>query len=302
MVAGADWHALMKRGDFEAAWRICDRWIQQQGVIPMHEVPRHLQTIWDGTPLHGARVLVRCYHGLGDTLQFLRFVPQLAALAAETTLWIQPALIELVGAVLPSVRLLPLHDGTPDVPFDVDVEIMELPHVFRASLATIPPPLRYLPHSPPDDHTAPVIAIKWSAGDWDSDRSIPFDRLEPLLAAPGVTFVPLQKELTMRERAWFHDAPSLDVSGVAHQIAASDLVITVDSLTAHLAGSLAVPTWTLLKFDADWRWLEHRRDSPWYPSMRLYRQPGPGTWTPVLDQVLEDIGAATSSDALTNSS
>ena len=301
MMAGADWHALMKRGDFEAAWRICDRWIQQQRGIPMHEVPRHLQTIWDGTPLHGARVFVRCYHGLGDTLQFLRFVPQVVAVAAETTVWIQPALIELVAATLPFVRFLPLHDGTPDVPFDVDVEIMELPHVFRTSLATIPPPLLYLPRSTRDNDTAPVVAIKWSAGDWDSDRSIPFDRLDTLLATTGVTFVPLERELTPRQRAWFNAAPSLDVHGLAHQIAASDLVITVDSVTAHLAGSLGVPAWTLLKFDADWRWLERRRDSPWYPSMRLYRQPAAGAWEAVLDQVLEDIGAATSSEALTNS-
>ena len=122
----------MRRGDFAAAWEVSDRIIAARapGEQCWH-LPRHEQWVWDGRPLADRTVLVRCYHGLGDTIQFARFLPLLASVAGETVVWAQPALLGLL-ARLPSVgRLLPLHDGDPNVDYDVDVEIMELAHALR---------------------------------------------------------------------------------------------------------------------------------------------------------------------------
>ena len=113
----------MRGGDWAAAWAVSDAVLRARGT-PDWTRPRHLQAVWDGTPLQGRRVLVRCYHGLGDTIQFIRLVPQVGA--AEVTVWAQPALLPLLSTLPALGRLLPLHDGTPEIPFDVDVEVMEL--------------------------------------------------------------------------------------------------------------------------------------------------------------------------------
>ena len=290
-MAEKDWHDLMKRGRFEEAWAICDRDIRERrgnGHL-LHHGPRHLQNIWDGTPLAGRRVLIRCYHGLGDSLQFVRYVPMVRDIAAETTLWIQSALVELVRPSLPGVRLLPLDDGAPPVSFDVDIEIMELPHAFRTTLATIPASaLQPVPTGERQRNTA-IVGLQWTAGNWDEDRSVPFDEIESLLTTPGVSFVPLKERLDACERERFTPTPPVDLVGMARRVAACDLVISVDTMVAHLSGSLHVPTWTLLKHDADWRWLADCSDTPWYPSMRLYRQSARRRWRPVISRVLEDL-------------
>src|SRR3712207_7208710 len=116
----------MRRGEFEAAWALSDAVLRARAGVPCWHLPRHLQYVWDGTPLAGRRVLVRCYHGLGDTLQFVRFVPPLRAVAEEVTLWVQPTLLPLLATMHGIGPCAPLHDGVPDVPYDVDVEVMEL--------------------------------------------------------------------------------------------------------------------------------------------------------------------------------
>ena len=296
---GAMWMRHMRRGEWPEAWRISDAALRARGGAPpdWHR-PRHLQAIWDGTQVGGRRVLIRCYHGLGDTIQFIRFAPLVGALAAELTVWAQPALIPLLGTMPGVGRLLPLHDGTPEVEYDVDVEVMELPHVLRTPLDALPAEVPYL-HPPRGPVWAAVgggwrdlsVGLVWRAGDWEPRRSVPFDLLRPLAAIPGVALHILQRGRALEERppGFGILSGSDDILEAAGVMAGLDLVVTVDSMPAHLAGALGVPVWTLLASDADWRWMEGREDSPWYPTMRLFRQPRPGAWDAVVARVCSGL-------------
>jgi hypothetical protein len=280
----------MRRGDLAGAWRFSDAVLRSRAGTPCWHLPRHEQWIWDGTPLDGRRVLVRCYHGLGDTLQFVRYLPMLRAVAAEVLVWAQPSLVPLVRTVPGVDRVLALHDGTPDVAYDVDVEIMELAHVFRSTLDTIPRAVPYLhvePAARPAPRDALHVGLVWAAGDWDARRSVPVDCLRPLADVPGIVLHVLQRGPALADRpAGFGvDAGHDDVVETARRMRALDLVLTVDSMPAHLAGALGVPTWTLLHADADWRWMTGRDDSPWYPTMQLFRQERAGEWAPVIARV-----------------
>jgi hypothetical protein len=287
------WADCMRRGDFAGAWEISDAVLATHRGVPCWHRPRHEQYVWDGTPLAHQRVLVRCYHGLGDTVQFIRYAPLVRAVAREVIVWAQPALLPLLRTAAGIDRLLPLHDGTPDVDYDVDVELMELPHVFRTTLATIPAAVPYL-HAKPavrERDAALHVGLVWSAGDWDRRRAVPMALLEPLREIRGVRWHALQRGPALA--AW---PPHLGaISGrdrpeeAAAVMRALDLVISVDSFPAHLAGALGVPTWTLLHTDADWRWMRDRDDTPWYPSMRLFRQQRAGDWTDVLATVASEL-------------
>lgn len=290
------WIEAQRRGDFTTAWEISDAVRRARGDAATWHLPRHLQAVWNGTPLDGRRVLVRCYHGLGDTVQFIRYMPLLATVAAEVIVWAQPSLLELLRGVPGIDRLLPLHDGTPDAGYDVDVEIMELPYILRTTAATLPAEVPYL-HAPAVPLTGMQadrpfqVGLVWRAGDWDALRSIPVSSLAPLATIPGVTLHALQRGRGLSE--W---QPELGpVSGsdrvelAAGIMQALDLIITVDSFPAHLAGALGRPVWTLLHAAADWRWLEGRDDSPWYPTMRLFRQTQPGDWEPVITRMAKEL-------------
>ncbi|HEY4250614.1 MAG TPA: hypothetical protein VGM87_05425 [Roseomonas sp.] len=258
-------------------------------------MPRHLQILWDGTPLAGRHVLIHCYHGLGDTIQFIRFASQVRAIAAELTIWAQPALIPLLRTMDDVGRLLPLHDGDPGVERDVDIEVMELPHCLRPSIATLPAEVPYfhLPGRRPlrqgRRKGQPLeVGLVWQSSDWNAAaRSIPVPLLQPLAALAGVRLHILQRGPALR-----HCPPGLgiccgsdDIMATAETMTQLDLVIAVDTMVAHLAGALAVPVWVLLAHESDWRWMIGRDDSPWYPSMRLFRQPCPGDWAAVIGQV-----------------
>jgi hypothetical protein len=285
------WH--MRRGEMEAAWRLSDEVLRARGGTPSWHLPRHEQWIWDGAPLRGKRVLVRCYHGLGDTLQFVRYAPLLREVAAEVVFWAQPALIPLLRTARGIDRLLPLHDGTPEVEYDADVELMELPHVFRTTPETIPAEVPYL-HADP----APLprgrglaVGLAWRPGDWDPCRRIPIPLLAPLARIPGVELHVLQRGPALAEAPEGFGIPSGsdDPLQTARVMRALDLVVTADSMPAHLAGALGVPVWTLLHAEADWRWMEGRDDSPWYPTMRLFRQERAGEWEPVIARVAAEL-------------
>jgi len=150
------WSHLIRHGAFEEAWQISDAVLQSRAGKPCWHWPRHYQYIWDGTPLQGKRVLVRCYHGLGDTIQFIRYAPLIKRIAKKVIVWAQPSLIPLVETVEGIDQILPLHDGTPEVAFDVDVESMELPHIFRTTLATIPATIPYL-HAAPKNYRSAMV-------------------------------------------------------------------------------------------------------------------------------------------------
>jgi hypothetical protein len=297
--ASADpWIDAMRHGDFERAWRLSDAHLSQRIACgaPTHAGPRHLQHIWNGESLDDKRVLVRCYHGLGDSVQFLRFIAPLRARAQHVALWIQPQLVDLASRVAGVDRAMPLHDGVPDVAFDVDIEIMELGHALRVDENAIRCPVPYLhPRLTPFGLLKPpnlrAVGLVWQAGDWDSCRSIPAPLLSALTRVSGIRLFSLQ-------RGWARDGAAHipaqdigcdDIERTASTLRQLDLLITVDTFIAHFAGALGVPVWLLLHSQSDWRWMEGRTDTPWYPTMRLFRQTRPGDWTSVVNVVAEAL-------------
>lgn len=294
MSLGAAWLAHVRVGDFDAAWRVSDEVLRQRAGATSYHLPRHEQWVWDGTLLDGRRVLIRCYHGLGDTIQFVRYVPMARAVARSVVVWAQPALIPLLSTMPNGPdELLPLTDGSPPCEYDVDVEVMELPHVFRSTLGTIPTEVPYLRVEPAavEPGQGRNVGIVWRSGEWDTRRSIPFALVRQLAAAADVRWHVLQRGpgLAGWDGSFGVDAGSDDPLAAARVMRALDLVVTVDSMPAHLAGALGVPVWTLLCHEADWRWLEGRDDSPWYPTMRLFRQEREGDWEGLLARVAEQL-------------
>jgi hypothetical protein len=140
------------------------------------------------------------------------------------------------------------------------------------------------------------VGLVWHAGDWDDRRSIPFPLLAPLAEVPGVALHVLQRGEALAEcgAGFGRVSGSDDVTECARVMKALDLVVTVDSMPAHLAGALGVPVWTLLHAEPDWRWMDGRADSPWYPTMRLFRQPGPADWRPLVARVADELRALAS--------
>jgi hypothetical protein len=277
----------MRCGDFAAAWRVCDRVLQQRldRGERCDNWPRHLQFVWNGRALNDQRVLVRCYHGLGDTLQFVRLLAVLRPRVRSIILWVQPCLLELLRGVAGVDRLLALHDGCPDVDYDVDIELMELLHVLRLSLADVPNRVPYLevlsePSIARPDQRYLNIGLAWRSGPWCSQRSIPTTLLTPLSRFTSVRWHSLQYQVPPPR--FMVDIACQDLSQLAARLQLLDLIISVDTMTAHLAGALGLPTWTLLPHQCDWRWLSQRCDSPWYPTMRLFRQRQPDDWNSVL--------------------
>jgi hypothetical protein len=276
------WLSLMRRGEFADAWKISDASLRERAGATCWHLPRHEQWVWDGTPLDDKRVLIRCYHGLGDTLQFIRYVPLVERIAKHVTTWAQPSLLPLFKG-----DVLPLHDGDVDCEYDVDVEVMELAHVFRTTLHTIPDDVPYIHVAPAkiDRDRRLAVGIVWRSGDWDERRNVPFRLIESLADTDGVKLFSLQRDPDhYSDRIALLDGVD-DPLATAQLMRAMDLVITIDSMPAHLAGALGVPTWTLLPTNADWRWMEDRDDSPWYPTMRLFRQQRAGDWHSVIARV-----------------
>lgn len=280
----------MLRGDFAQAWSISDRVLRER--LAREESclhwPRHLQFIWRGTSLRNRRVLVRCYHGLGDTIQFIRLLAQLHDHARHTIVWAQPALLELLQSASGIDVILPLHDGAPGCAYDVDIELMELLHYFRLTTQTIPKRVPYLLESLPRRRLEPLdalhVGLAWNSGTWNPDRSLDPDAGALLRSVCGVRWYSLQYQSP--------DPPvpavslvDADIAITAKRMLALDLVLSVDTYTAHLAGALALPVWTLLPYDCDWRWMSNGECSPWYPTMRLFRQPRPGDWPSVVRTV-----------------
>ena len=275
----SSWMAAARAGDFRRAWQIADRALRLRGEATCWHLPRHEQWVWDGRPLADRRVLVRCYHGLGDTIQYARFLPQLQA---NVVVWAQPELLPLLRTLPASLELLPLHDGTPETAYDVDLEIMELGHALRIGLECLPGPVPYfrVPRAP--RYTSVFsVGLLAQAGEFMAWRSVPADLLVSSVTGLPVALFGLQ----LGGLPGTTDLSTHDVLTLATRLQALDLVITADTMVAHLSGALGVPTWTLLPTPADWRWMDARADSPWYPTMRLFRQPSPGDWPSVVDAV-----------------
>lgn len=286
------WMEHVRRGDFEAAWKVSDRVLRERAGVPCEHLPRHFQYFWDGEPLDGKDVLVRCYHGLGDTIQFIRYMAMLRSVAKRVTLWVPMKLVPLFWTVAGVDLSLSLHNGAPDYYPDTNVEIMELPHIFRTTLATIPNEVPYIHVKPASlPRTSNLrVGLTWAGGSWNESRSIPFAALQPLIEVPNIDWYVFQRDEALADWPASLGTVSTDELHIeAETIRALDLMISVDTMTAHLAGALGIPVWTLLQKHADWRWMEGRDDSPWYPTMRLFRQQRQGDWTTVIDRVVAEL-------------
>jgi tetratricopeptide (TPR) repeat protein len=249
--------------------------------------------IWDGTDLAGRTVLVRAEQGLGDTIQFARYLPMIHAAGGIPILLCEPALVALLRS-MPGVQAVAASAGLPD--YDCWVDQISLPHVFATTLDTIPSPDRYLSADPALTHiwrdrlpTGPKVGLAFAGNPQhrnDRHRSLPLDLATRLPDIPGIRFVNVQHGRGARALG----LPDLtrwmtDYAETAALIENLDLVISVDTSVGHLAGALGKPVWLLLPHAPDWRWLLDRSDSPWYRSVRLFRQQTPGDWTGVLDRV-----------------
>lgn len=280
-----DWVRAMREGDHDRAWAICER--DAASLAPELRddpaQPYHLRRVWDLRPFARRQVLVRCYHGLGDTIQFLRFLPELRRRAGSVTLEIQPRLIDLLNERLVADRVVAFDTAHPQPPADCDIEIMELSFALRARPVDFPPP--YL-HCAPAALPPATIAICCRAGDWDESRSIPPELLAPLCR--GRTAITLDTQPSPLPVLNPEGCP-LDMAATAALVGGAALVITVDTMIAHLAGAMNKPTWLLLKHEPDWRWVPESGRSEWYPSMRLYAQARPGDWDGLAARVCRDV-------------
>jgi hypothetical protein len=285
MVHGVDpWMSAMRRGDFQAAWRVSDEVLEarRRGGVDCSSWPRHLQFLWDGTPIDGKHVLVQCYHGLGDTLQFAQLLEPLRARAGATTLCAQPPLLDVLKHVRGIDRLLPLHEDEPDIERDVDIESMEVAHALRIDSAQLPWRSPYLVLSPlPHAVVDPArlnVGLAWRSGAWDRRRSIPSRLLTVLGDAPvqwhSLQFPPEPLPFAATQMA------CRDIHEMARRMLQLDVVITVDTMVAHLAAALGLRIYLLLARHADWRWGDLQTRSPWYPSVRICRRRT--SWTDLL--------------------
>lgn len=287
---------------------------------------------WNGQePLTGKQILVYGEGGLGDQIQFVRYLPLLAQLATQVTLCCDRSLMSLFTQ-LPGVdRVVPRgYNPTQDQP-DYHCYLMSLPHLLWEMVGGIPSHTPYLtiPKSAtlPDALLQPNhdrrVGIVWASGpprpflstaqsEWDARRQSYFRRsvdlplLVPYLTKPGIQLYSLQvgepsqflHQLGYTSTIVDLSSSLTDFAATAAAIATLDLVITVDTAVAHLAGALGKPVWTLLQFVPDWRWQLHRSDSPWYPTMQLFRQPAPGDWNSVLQNLSDALEQWQLSDTL----
>ncbi|MCB2102427.1 MAG: glycosyltransferase family protein [Rhodobacterales bacterium] len=273
---------------------------------------------WDGSDPTGRTVLVSHEQGLGDMIQFLRFVPLLKARGARVLLECPPPLMRLfAGADGIDLRVPSGHE-----PADADLEVPMMSLPWRLGLGPGDlPPAPYLrvpepgphqahgaPHLPPVAPGGCRVGLVWAGKPShrnDRNRSCPLATLAPLAAVPGVHLVSLQKGPAAADLpalgldALVPDlAPGLeDMADTARLLAALDLVVTVDTSVAHLAGALGLPAWVMLPYAPDWRWQLGRDDSPWYPSLRLFRQDRPGDWAGVVDRVAAALSALSQAPA-----
>jgi tetratricopeptide (TPR) repeat protein len=290
---------LLLLGRFEEGWRKYEwrRHASTRGVRPLEG------EYWDGGPLAGRTILLVAEQGAGDTLQMLRYVPRIAAQAAGVKLMLPRGLLRFEGDALAAASLHAQDEAPP--PFDCWAQLMSLPGLLGTTEANIPAPVPYLraPATAPDELRRQLagegraVGLVWAGNpehENDHNRSLPFARLKQLLAHEGIRWFSLQvgpRTADLAGLAGITDlAPSLsDFGDTAAAIDALDLVITVDTSVAHLAGALGKPVWLLLPHVPDWRWLLDRPDTPWYPTMRLFRQVRRGDWDEVIGRVAAEL-------------
>ena len=307
--------ALLQMGRMDEAWQDYEaRWEVEAMAAPIAALP---QPRWTGQPLQGETVLLYAEQGFGDTLQFCRYAPMVAAAGGQVILVVPKALRRVMTTLDGVAAIMTEEDGVLP-PFDYHCPLLSLPHAFGTTLGTIPGPKSYLAadSEPWSDFLAGLPGLKvglvWAgksrtdqphAVAIDKRRSMHLTEMAPLFDVPGCSFVSLQlgqpatQIRMLRQDAILHDVSDrlTDWADTADLIAGLDLVIAVDTAVAHLAGALGKPVWLLNRFDTCWRWMLNRKDTPWYPTMRLFRQASRGDWAGVMERVtlaLADMAAA----------
>ena len=296
--ASAQWNMgllHLMRGEFEQGWRLHERRLDMESSAVRVVCLRHpslAQPRWNGSSLAGRRLYVYAEPNYGDTIQFARYLPMLARQAGGLTLACQNALVPLLSGLEGVEQCIPLSQSPP--PLDEHSPLMSLPLLLKTTLDTIPADVPYI-HAKAANaarwrerlsgDSRRRIGLVWSAGRKSDPRgSLPPAALAPLSAIGNVRWISLQKLDAARPDMEIADwaAELADFSDTAALLANLDLVITVDTAVAHLAGAMGKPVWLLLKAVPDWRWMLDRADSPWYPTMRLFRQKRSGDWqTPI---------------------
>jgi len=293
-------HALLTTGDLAQGW-IENQWRWKS----CDSDPRRnfTQPLWNAARRDARSVLLTTDQGIGDTLQFVRYASMMNDRCETVLLQCHAELVSVLQGVAGVSAVFPHGATLPD--FDAHFPLLSLPRVFATTLETIP---AHVPYLAADPNRAAAWAAKlaqdrrlkiglvWAGNPThknDRNRSIPLAALAPLSRIPGAVFVSLQKGSPAGQAPSLPDGMMLmdytadlhDFADTAALIANLDLVISVDTAVVHLAGAMAKPVWTLLPFVADWRWFLNRTDSPWYPTMRLFRQPAAGDWSAVVSDV-----------------
>ncbi len=292
-------------GDFERGFRGYERrWKNDDFPSPRRNFS---QPLWLGREdISGRTILLHAEQGLGDTIQFCRYAALVADTGARVALEVHAPLKFLLADLKGIDRIVAKGEALPD--FDVHCPLLSLPLAFETRLDTIPAAVPYITPSPSaaaawdemlGPRTGPRVGLVWSGNAIfknDHNRTIGLAALRPLLK-PDISFVSLQKDIRDDDRLVLEELAMirhfgddlLDFSDTAALTSLMDLVISVDTSVAHLAGAMGVPTWVLLPEIPDWRWLLNRDDSPWYPSVRLFRQRTQGDWAPVIDDIAQAL-------------
>ncbi|MDR3423569.1 MAG: hypothetical protein P4M13_00610 [Alphaproteobacteria bacterium] len=297
--------AALALGDYETGWAaFAARW-----QLPAYAKFKRAfaQPYWNGEELAGKILFLFAEQGFGDTLQMARYVPLLAARGAKIIIEAPPALMRLLRSLNGAPRVITKGEKIPV--FDFYCSMLDIPRAFGTRLENIPAQTPYLLADAVESAAFPArsekrrVGLCWagrSSHENDGKRSLKFSQLAPLLAHQEIEWISLQRvvpdgdvSLLSYSPVWDWGRKFADFGAAAAAVTALDLVITVDTAIAHLAGALGKPVWVLLPFYADWRWLTQRADSPWYPTARLFRQERRCEWEAVLSEVenqLSNIG------------
>ena len=295
---------LLATGQFEEGWHYYEWRPSLRGSTRRFSVP-----LWDGKPSADRVLLLHAEQGLGDTLQFCRYAPLVGA-GIPVILEVQPALRNLLSCLPGVVGIVAAGESPP--PYDAHFPLMSMPRLIGSTVDTIPSSVPYLSADPQRQLAwrrrlsslggAAKVGLVWAgrheaegpaSAAMDRRRSIALAQMSVFADIEGVCFVSLQKGPAAAqathppERLTVYDFTEAltDFADTAALVDELDLIISVDTAVAHLAGALGKPTWMLDRFDSCWRWLVDRDDSPWYPTLRLFRQPLAGDWASVMAAV-----------------
>ncbi len=286
--------ALLRKGEFSEGWKEYEWRLKVKGHLLFMDTEKPL---WRGEPAEGKRLLLYAEQGLGDTLQFCRYA-SLVAQRARVTLKVQQPLVKLLSS-LRGIDAVVTDEQK--VAFDMHCPLMSLPFVYGTTMDTIPSAVPYL-NAPAErvvywkeklaGVTGRKVGLAWSGNpklSTDVRRSIAAEKFDRLAGLPGTSFISLQKGAAVKPSCIAHDWTEefSDMAETAALIENLDLVISVDTSVAHLAGALGKPVWLLNRYDSEWRWLQGRDDSPWYPTLRQFRQTAPNDWDAVLERAAE---------------